>query len=270
MTDVAEAFANSDFAPQREDLVFPLPPTFDNLDDERQHRKQKLAGALRLFGKLGFAEGVAGHITVRDPEETDHFWVNPFGVNFKHMKVSDLILVNHEGEVVHGNRPVNKAAFAIHGAIHQARPDVMAAAHSHSIFGKAFSALGRPLRMITQDAAMFYNDWVIHTDSGGAIVNDIADGMKMTDTLGDKKALIHRNHGLITVADTVDAAAWWFIALERACQVQLVAEAAGEPHEIPHEASQYSYDQSGNPAAGWFQFQPLWDEISREQPDLFD
>ncbi|MFD0853132.1 class II aldolase/adducin family protein, partial [Actinomadura adrarensis] len=125
------------------DLIFRLPQTFETVEEERRHRKERLTAALRLFGKFGFEEGVAGHITARDPEHTDHFWVNPFGMSFKHIKVSDLILVNHEGKVVQGRYPVNEAAFAIHSQIHQARPDVVAAAHSHSTYGRAISALGQ-------------------------------------------------------------------------------------------------------------------------------
>src|SRR5271167_2570725 len=85
-------------APRR--LKMPAPPKFTNVEDERLHRKQRLAGALRLFGRFGFSEGVAGHITARDPELTDHFWVNPFGVHFSHIRVSDLVLVNEHGEIV--------------------------------------------------------------------------------------------------------------------------------------------------------------------------
>ena len=77
---------------------FPAAPK--SVEDERLLRKQKLAATFRIFGRFGFDEGVAGHVTVRDPEQTDHFWVNPFGVSFKQIKVSDLILVNHQGEVV--------------------------------------------------------------------------------------------------------------------------------------------------------------------------
>ena len=116
-------------------------PEFTSVEDERRHRKQRLAAGFRLFGTFGFDEGVAGHITARDPELTDHFWVNPFAMNFKHIRVRDLILVNDHGEVVEGNWPVNQAAFCIHSAVHQARPDVVAAAHSHSVYGKTFSAL---------------------------------------------------------------------------------------------------------------------------------
>ena len=129
---------------------------------------------LRVLGRLRLAEGVAGHVTVRDPEHTDHFWVNPFGHNFKLMKVSDLILVSHTGEVVEGNRPVNAAAFAIHSELHKARPDVVAAAHCHSMYGKTFSTLGKPLKMISQDATMFYDDVVLHAEGGGAVVLDPA------------------------------------------------------------------------------------------------
>src|SRR5437764_10893370 len=126
-------------------LRIPTPPAFTTLDQERRHRKERLAAAFRLFSKFGFDEGVAGHITARDPELADHFWVNPFGMHFGHITVSDLILVNHNGDVVQGDRAVNAAAFAIHSQIHAARPDAVAAAHSHSTYGRAFSTLGKAL-----------------------------------------------------------------------------------------------------------------------------
>jgi len=121
----------------RKEVSLDGPPKFTNSADERLHVKQRLAGALRVFGKFGFSEGVAGHITVRDPEFPDHFWVNPFSMSFRQVKVSDLILVNHHGDVVYGKRPVNRAAFVLHSAVHAARPDINAAAHSHSVYGKA-------------------------------------------------------------------------------------------------------------------------------------
>lgn len=261
-----DMLADSDFKPMQEDLEFDLPQTFDNPADERDHRKQRLAAALRVIGGLGFAEGVAGHITARDPELTDHFWVNPFGMSFNRVTVSDLILVNPEGVVVHGKRPVNAAAFAIHHAIHEARPDVVAAVHTHTVYGRAFSALGIPIEMITQDACMFYNDVALHADAGGAVVTGAEDGAGLAASLGDKKALIHKNHGLITVGDSVDAAAWWFIALERCCQVQLIAQAAGEPNIIRDEYAQKSWEQTGHGLAGWFQFQPHLADLMAGDP----
>src|SRR6266550_3800217 len=116
-----------------------MPEEGRTVEQERLHRKQNLAAAFRLFSRFGFDEGVAGHITARDPELTDHFWVNPFGMHFGHIRVSDLILVNDRGEVVEGDHQVNTAAFAIHSQVHAARPDVIAAAHAHSVYGKTWS-----------------------------------------------------------------------------------------------------------------------------------
>jgi ribulose-5-phosphate 4-epimerase/fuculose-1-phosphate aldolase len=246
------------------------PPTFATVEEERLDRKQKLAGALRIFGRFGFGEGVAGHITVRDPEFPDHFWVNPFGKSFRHMRVSDLILVNHDGDVVYGTQAVNRAAFVIHSAIHQARPDVVAAAHSHALHGKAFSSLGIPLDPITQDACIFYEDHTVITAQGGAVVFEAEAGKELAAAFPHGKAAIHQNHGLFTVGETVDEAVFWFVSLERSCHAQLLAMAAGEPKQVNHEYASYTAAQTGFPLAGWFSFQPLWQEICQTDPELFD
>lgn len=247
----------------------PQPPVFNTAAEERLHRKQRLASAFRIFAKFGFSEGVAGHITARDPEREDHFWVNPFGVHFAHIRVSDLVLVNEHGEVVEGDRPINEAAFAIHSRIHMARPDVVAAAHAHSIFGRTWSSLGRLLDPLTQDACAFYQDHGLLSDYTG-VVFETSEGDRIAAALGNYKAVILQNHGLLSVGRTVDEAAWFFVAMERCCQSQLLAEAAGRPIPIPHESALIAQQQVGNPRVGWFQYQPLWDLISREQPDLFD
>ena len=246
------------------------PPTFESFEVERQHRKERLAGALRIFGRFGFGEGVAGHITARDPERTDHFWVNPFGRSFRQMRVSDLILVNHQGEVVEGSGPLNQAAFVIHSAVHQARPDVVAAAHAHSLYGKAFSSLGRLLDPITQDACAFFEDHVLVSAYGGKIVLDEEAGRALAQGLGPHKAAIHQNHCLFTAGQSVEEATWWFVTMERSAQAQLVAEAAGTPLHINDEDARYTAEKIGSPLAGWFSFQPLWDEIVASDPDLFD
>jgi ribulose-5-phosphate 4-epimerase/fuculose-1-phosphate aldolase len=251
--------------------VAPTPPlpTFATFAEERLHRKQRLAGAFRLFAKFGFSEGVAGHITARDPERTDCFWVNPFGVHFAHIRVSDLVLVNHAGQVIEGSMPINEAAFAIHSRVHEARPDVIAAAHAHSLYGKTWSSLGRLLDPITQDACAFYQDCGLFTDYTG-VVYDTSEGDRIAAALGGRKAVILQNHGLLTAGKTVDEAAWWFITMDRCCQSQLLAEAAGQPIKIAHESALVAWQQVGGARVGWFQFQPLWNLISREQPDLFE
>src|SRR5215216_2927455 len=222
------------------DVQLAGPPTFETVTEERLHRKQKLAGALRIFGHFGFGEGVAGHITVRDPEFPDHFWVNPFAISFRHIRSSDLILVNHVGDVVYGQSPVNRAAFVLHTAIHQARPEVVAAAHSHSVHGKAFSSLGIPLAPITQDACIFYCDHTVITEQGGAVVFEIEAGHEVAAAFGKNKAAIHKNHGLFTVGETVDEAVFWFVSMERSCQAQLMAMAAGTPQPIREEWATYA------------------------------
>jgi ribulose-5-phosphate 4-epimerase/fuculose-1-phosphate aldolase len=249
--------------------TIPQPPTFASIEDERRDRKQRLAAALRLFARFGFDEGIAGHITARDPERLDHFWVNPFGIYFGHIRVSDLILVNHQGEVVEGNKPVNQAAFAIHSRIHAARPDVVAAAHSHSTYGKSFSSLGRLLDPLTQDACSFYEDHGLFDDYTGVVLK-LEEGDRIAAALGDKKAVILRNHGLLTVGHSVDEAAWWFITMDRSCQAQLMAEAAGTPIPIDPDHARLTQSQVGSHYMGWFSFQPLYDMIVRQQPDLLE
>src|ERR1700726_5358939 len=183
----------------------PQPPKFPTNAEERLHRKRMLASAFRLFSRFGFDEGVAGHITARDPERLDHFWVNPFGMHFGQIRASDLILVNHHGQVVEGQHPVNGAAFAIHSQIHAARPDVVAAAHAHSMYGKSWATLGRLLDPITQDACAFYEDHGLFDDYTGVVLAT-TEGERIAHALGNAKAVILRNHGLLTVGQSVEEA----------------------------------------------------------------
>ncbi|MBX6391483.1 MAG: class II aldolase/adducin family protein [Frankia sp.] len=253
-----------------DNLIHRLPPTFDSVEEERLHRKQRLAAAMRLFGLYGFEEGIAGHITARDPELTDHFWCNPFGLSYSHIRVSDLILVNRKGEVVEGRYPVNPSAFAIHSRIHAARSDIVSAAHSHAVHARALSAIeGETIEPITQDACAFYEDHGVYDTYLGPIF-DPAEGDAIARALGSGKAVILRNHGLLTVGDSVDAAVYWFLSGERCAQVQLMAKAIGTVRHVPHEQAKLTQQLTGNGLTGWLNFQPLWDQITRLQPDLLD
>lgn len=244
-------------------------PSFDSVDDERTYLKQRMAAAFRVFGKLGFGEGVAGHLTARDPEFPDTFWVNPFTMDFRQVKASDLIRCDHDGNVVEGDWPVNAAAFAIHSQVHKARPDVKAAAHTHSTHGRAFSALGKLLDPITQDSCAFYEDHGLFDDFTGVVL-EVEEGERIGAALGSNKAVILRNHGLLTVGESVDSAAWWFITMERTCQVQLLAEAAGTVVPIEHQNAKLTHSQIGGEFAGWISFQPWFDQIVAAEPDLLD
>lgn len=271
-TPLPAAAADADAAGRR--LRMAAPRVFTSVEEERAHRKAKLAAAFRMFSKAGLDEGVAGHITVRDPEAPDTFWVNPFGMHFGMIRSSDLVRVDHAGEVVEGDRAVNGAAIAIHTAVHAARPDVLAAAHAHGPYGKTLSCLDMTIEPLTQDSCAFYEDIGVH-DSYSGVVLDPEEGRRIGESLGSHKAVILRNHGMLTVGTSVDSAAWWFLTLERTAQAQLTAYAAAAglgtpPRRIGHEEATVTRGQVGYEFAGWFQFQPIWERISRDQPDLFD
>ncbi|MCJ1310635.1 hypothetical protein MMC25_004300 [Agyrium rufum] len=249
---------------------FPLPPKFEDKYEEREYLKGRLAAAFRVFGKYGFDEGVAGHITLRDPVDPTTFWVNPFGRAFSLIKRSDLIQVDHEGNVIGGgeNRLLNTAAFMIHSAIHESRPDVAAACHSHSIYGRSFCALGRKLDIITQDSCSFYEDHVLYESFNG-IVLAAQEGRNIASCLGSKKAALLQNHGLLTVGRSVEEAVFWFVSLEKCCHAQLMADAAaagrgGETVKINDEDAAYTFKTIGTEVAGYFSAKPMFDLIAKQ------
>jgi ribulose-5-phosphate 4-epimerase/fuculose-1-phosphate aldolase len=178
--------------------------------------------------------------------------------------VSDLILVNEDGDVVHGSEPINAAAFAIHSEIHKARPNANAACHAHSVYGKAFSVFGRPLDMITQDSLRFYKHHGVYRNFGGVVL-DREEGKRIAECLGDGKAVILQNHGLLTVGESVDEAAFWFMSLDKTCHAQLLADAAsaGSGYEkipIDEAEAEFSFKSVGTPEKGWLAFQGYYDE----------
>lgn len=255
----------------------PTPPVFANKHEERAYLKGRLALAFRLFGKFGFDEGVAGHITLRDPVQPDHFWVNPLGRAFSLMRRSDLILVNSAGEVVDGgpNRMLNRAAYMIHHAIHVARPDVNCAAHSHSLYGRAFCTLGRPIDTLTQDACAFHNDLSVYRQFRGVVLAE-EEGRNIAAALGGRKACMLQNHGLVTVGQTIEAAVFWFASLDKCCHAQLLAEAAAaansperKPIKIDEEEAVFTFKSVGTPNVGWFSAQPMFDVLVAEIGDAY-
>ncbi|KAJ5084883.1 Decarboxylase NovR [Penicillium alfredii] len=251
-------------------MQMPSMPVFEDKMQEREYLKGRLAAAFRIFGKYGYDEGVAGHITVRDPIDPTCFWVNPFGTAFSLIKASDLILVDHTGEVIDGgaNRLLNAAAFMIHSAIHTARPEVMCAAHSHSLHGRAFCSLGRPLDIISQDSCAFHNDHVVYRQFNGIVLAE-EEGKNIAQSLGNKKAALLQNHGLLTVGRSIEETVFWFVSLEKCCHAQLLADAAaagrgGQTIKIDDADAAFTYKTVGTPKAGWFSAKPLFDVIHRE------
>lgn len=260
------------YQPDQSGLEFPGRPQFERVEDERQYLKERLVGACRAFALQGFDYGFAGHLTVRDPERPQLYWTNPMAVHFAQVKVSNLILADHEGQVVEGRHALNRAGFVLHAAVHEAHPDIVAMCHAHTVYGTAFASLAKPLAPISQDAAAFFEDHVVISDEAGQVAVEVKAGLKVADWFKGVKAAIHQNHGLLTASrHSIEAAAFWFIALERCCRQQLLVEATGAtPRLVPPERARYSREHVGSEYIGWLHFQTIWNDLVRTQPDMFD
>jgi ribulose-5-phosphate 4-epimerase/fuculose-1-phosphate aldolase len=260
------------YQPKQPGLIFPSVPAFGTHAEERRHRKERLVAACRAFALQGFDYGFAGHLTVRDPEFPDLYWTNPMCVHFSQVKVSNLILADHAGKVVEGAYAINRAGFVLHAAVHEAHPDIVSMCHAHTVYGTAFAALGRPLDPISQDAAAFFEDHVVIRDEAGQVAVEEQAGLSVADYFKGVKAAIHQNHGLLTASrHSIESAAFWFIALERCCQQQLMVEASGiKPVMVTPERSRYSREHVGSEYIGWLHFQTIYDQLAKSQPDMFD
>ncbi|CAK7232015.1 hypothetical protein SCUCBS95973_008119 [Sporothrix curviconia] len=249
-------------------------PSFATHTAARQWQLEHMAAAFRVFGREGYCEGISGHISVRDPEHTDRFWINPLGVHFSMMRAGDMICVNLGGEVVGGNTAgsINAAGFQIHSAVHRTRPDVHAICHTHSVHGRAYSAFGKPLEMINQDVCYFHKAHTVYDQYGG-IANEADEGARIAASLGtDNKACILLNHGLLTVGQTVDEAAFLFCLMERSCRVQMLADAAsvaGKPKRlVSDEEAAYNYRMASTPDCLFVEFQPYYRYEEFMSPDF--
>ena len=280
MSAVMEASSNtidlkgrvSIYQPEQAALIFPQIPTFATHATHRQHLKERLVGACRAFALQGFDYGFAGHLTVRDPEYPELYWTNPMAIHFSQVKVSNLICADHKGTVVEGRHAINRAGFVLHAAVHEMHQDIVAMRHAHTVYGTAFASLGKPLDPITQDAAAFFEDHVVIGDEAGQVAVEVKAGNKVANAFKNVKAAIHQNHGLLTASrHSIESAAFWFIALERCCQQQLLINATGgKPRLVSEERARYSREHVGSEYIGWLHFQTIWDQLVNTQPDMFD
>ena len=260
------------YQPEQPGLKFPAIPKFGSFAEERLYRKKHLVAAVRAFAQHGFDYGFAGHLTVRDPERPELYWTNPMSVHFSQVKLSNLILADHAGTVVEGTYALNRAGFVLHSAVHEMHPEIVAMCHAHTVYGTAWAAMGRPLDPFTQDAACFYEDHVVIKDEGGAVAVTENAGHNVAAAFKNVRAAIHQGHGLLTASrHSIDDAAFWFIALERCCQVQLMVEATGKPPVmLSPEVARYSHEHVGNEFIGWLHFQTIYDQLVETQPDMFE
>ena len=260
------------YQPEQQGLIFPKMPEFSSLEQEREHRKQRLVAGCRAFALFNFDYGMAGHISVRDPEHTHLYWTNPMAVHFSQVNMSNLILADHEGKVVEGQHAINRAGFVVHSSVHEAHPDIIAMCHAHTPHGTAWCSTGRPIEPYNQDAACFYDNHAVVGDDGGAVTVFKDQGEGVVEAFADNRAVLHQNHGILTASrHSVDDAVFWFIAMDRCCQVQMMIEGCtAKPPLMKEDAARHSAKHVGSDYLGWLHFQPVYDQVVAANPDMFD
>ena len=230
-------------------------------DEIRQTRKRQVALGYRLLASQRWGDLGDGHISARDPERTDCFWLLKFGVSYHAARVSDLVLVGPEGNLVEGDGIINVAAYYIHHPILAARPDAVSAVHVHTGWGTPFSAEARPIEPISQESCIFFEDHAIWDDEEVQVQSTEAGG-RIAAALGANRAIILRNHGLLTVGDRVDEAVGSFVHMERVAEVHMKARRA---KPISAEAARFAKADLTKFGAGRTAF---WSMVARHLPDV--
>ena len=200
-----------------EEAVARAEPGIASVGEERAHRKRMLVTSYRLFGAFGWGSFGDGHITARDPERTDAMWLIRYGVPFHRTTLDDLVLVGPDGRV-EGGDSINMTAYYIHAPIHEARPDAVAVAHTHTPYATPWAANVERFRMICQEATAFLDDHEVY-EGEEVQVSDYDTGKKIAAALDEAKAVLLRNHGPVTVGASVEEAIGWFLLLERVAEV---------------------------------------------------
>jgi ribulose-5-phosphate 4-epimerase/fuculose-1-phosphate aldolase len=194
-------------------------------DEIRLRRKREVALGYRILAAQRWGDLGDGHISARDPERTDCFWLLRYGVSYHAARVADLVLVGPDGKLVEGEGPINVAAYYIHHPILMARPDAVSATHVHTGWGTPFSAEMRPFQPITQESCIFFEDHAIFDDEE-VQVQSVDGGKRIAAALGKNRAIILRNHGLLTVGDRVSEAVGSFVQMERVAEAHMKARDA--------------------------------------------
>ncbi|HBP15001.1 MAG TPA: ribulose phosphate epimerase [Gammaproteobacteria bacterium] len=193
--------------------------------DSREKLLEELRNGYRIFAAHGWGDLGDGHISARDPDRTDCFWLLRYGVPFAEVETSDFVLLNADGRTVEGSGDVNQAGFFIPQPLLAARRDIVSAAHTHTQWGTPFSAEVRNVEPITQEACLFFEDCVVFDDEEVQI-QSLDGGSRIAQSLGRNGAIVLRNHGLLTVGTTVAQSVSRFVMLERVAEAHLKARNA--------------------------------------------
>jgi ribulose-5-phosphate 4-epimerase/fuculose-1-phosphate aldolase len=210
---------------------------------ERAAREQ-LAACYRIFDHLGWTEMIFNHITLRVPGPEKLFLINPFGLHYREVTASSLVLIDLEGNPVReSNWPVNRAGFVIHSAIHGAIEEAHCVMHTHTSTGMAVACLETGLSPTNFYAAQLHGGVAYHEFEG--ITVEEGERERLVASIGAKRAVILRNHGLLAWGPSVPQAFMVLWTLQRACDVQIAASAAGALHPIRPEVFEQTVRESG-------------------------
>lgn len=222
----------------------PKPPA---MDSQEWDVRVQLAAAYRLIDHFGWSELIWTHTTARVPGPDHHFLINPYGLRFDEICASNLVKVDLQGNILSGapGQEINPAGYVIHSAIHQIREDARCVLHTHTVAGMAVAALQEGLLPIGMYSLGYYDRVAYHDFEGPSL--DLDERERLSRDLGDKNVLILRSHGLLTCGQTVAQAFVRMYRLQRACEVQLAAQATGTPLIIPPKSvCELSAERSDN------------------------
>ena len=254
--------------PNRLGGELPRPPKFRSKEHQREYIKKVLTATCHIFSDYGFNDGIGGYIVYRDCIDTDTYWVNPMGVDLSEVAIDNLIRVNWDGDVIEGNYPASRPAWASFTVIAKVRPEINAAVHFHTLYGSTWSAYGKSIDMVTEDSAAFYNNLSVFEEFERAIISR-EDGLAVASCLGQNNSIILQNHGIYTVGRSLDEAAWRFIALENACRAQIMIESMRSSGLSPKPLSENALITSakimGTDYASWLQYQPILKKYLKDE-----
>ena len=202
----------------------------------RARRLRDCALGYRLLAANRWGDAGDGHISARDPERTDHFWMLRYGVPYHRVTTRDLVLVAPDGSLAEGEGAVNVAGYYIHYPILRSRPEAVSAVHVHTAWGTPFSAEARLLQPITQESCVFFEDHALFDDEE-VQVQSVAAGQRIADAMGPMRAIILRNHGLLSAAASVAEAVGSFIQMERVAEAHMKVRV---PKPISREAALFA------------------------------
>jgi ribulose-5-phosphate 4-epimerase/fuculose-1-phosphate aldolase len=242
-----------------------MPASLLNVSDEEWRIRCDLAALYRLVAHHKWTDFIYTHLSARLPGPDHHFLINKYGVNFHEMRASDLVKIDLDGNVVEegdkSSRRVNAAGFTIHSAIHMARPDLMCVVHTHTQAGIAVSAQKDGLLPISQHALKFYGRLAYHGYEGIAL--DLEERDRLVRDLGEHKAMILRNHGLLVGGTSIAEAFHMIYMLERACAAQIAAVSGGQEIVFPPEEVRIHTSEQFHKGENEEHYAMVWDAALR-------